>query len=114
MISPTSTLGRIVLITGCSEGGIGFHLYVCSHDSSSLVSKRTHILRCEEFVRQGCVVFAAARSVSKMAALGDSVHKLRLDVTSDEDVARAVQEVMNMVGRIDILVNNAGIESAGV
>jgi 1-acylglycerone phosphate reductase len=49
-----------------------------------------------------------------MAALGDSVHKLRLDVTSDEDVARAVQEVMNMVGRIDILVNNAGIESAGV
>jgi NAD(P)-dependent dehydrogenase (short-subunit alcohol dehydrogenase family) len=34
---------------------------------------------------------------------------LRLDVTSDESVAAAVEEVLQREGRIDLLVNNAGV-----
>src|SRR5689334_17236557 len=37
---------------------------------------------------------------------------LALDVTSDESVAAAVQEVMRLDGRIDLLVNNAGLSIA--
>jgi len=38
-----------------------------------------------------------------------SFEMLALDVTSDESVAAAVQEVMRRHGRIDLLVNNAGV-----
>jgi NADP-dependent 3-hydroxy acid dehydrogenase YdfG len=58
-------------------------------------------------------VFATARKVEKMAGLADHIQKLRMDVTSDEDILQAVQEVIAHAGRVDVLVNNAGVESAG-
>jgi NADP-dependent 3-hydroxy acid dehydrogenase YdfG len=37
-----------------------------------------------------------------------NVRKLALDVTSDQNVQGAVQEILNKEGKIDIVVNNAG------
>jgi 1-acylglycerone phosphate reductase len=61
----------------------------------------------------GCTVFASARNVDKMAALEDAIYKIRLDISSDEDVRRTVKEVIDVAGKIDIVVNNAGVDCNG-
>jgi NAD(P)-dependent dehydrogenase (short-subunit alcohol dehydrogenase family) len=69
--------------------------------------------RCQEFSKAGATVIATARNVDKMAALSGSIHKIALDVTSDESVQLAVKQAMLLAGRIDILINNAGVECCG-
>ncbi|KZT68046.1 NAD(P)-binding protein [Daedalea quercina L-15889] len=87
--------GKVVIVTGCSKGGIGFAL-------------------CEEFAAQGCKVYATARRPEAMEGFKDpNISKLKLDVTSDEDVAEAVKTVLEREGSIDILVNNAGGPCSG-
>ncbi|KAK7747732.1 NADPH-dependent 1-acyl dihydroxyacetone phosphate reductase [Diatrype stigma] len=98
---------RSVLITGCSEGGIGAAL-------------------AAEFDRRGCRVFATARDVTRMAALARAhpdIRLLALDVTSDASIAAAVAAVGAELTKgegedggdgaagpgLDILVNNAGV-----
>jgi NAD(P)-dependent dehydrogenase (short-subunit alcohol dehydrogenase family) len=54
----------------------------------------------------GYTVFGTSR---RAALIGSrSFEMLTLDVTSDESVATAVNEVIRQAGRIDVLVNNAG------
>lgn len=88
------TAPKTVLITGCSEGGIGHAL-------------------ATEFQSRGLRVFATARTVSKMASLASllSVTLLPLDVTSAESLAAAAAAVSEQTGgRLDYLVNNAGMQ----
>jgi 1-acylglycerone phosphate reductase len=88
---------KTVLITGCSDGGIGQSL-------------------AEEFARQGCHVYATARKVSSMSKLTaiPTVTLLQLDVNSQEsiDACKAYVE-KSTGGRLDVLVNNAGISYTG-
>ncbi|KAJ2659507.1 hypothetical protein IWW48_003453 [Coemansia sp. RSA 1200] len=96
----TDSARKIVLITGCSEGGIGHHL--------ALEFASTH----------GCKVYATARNTSKIPAElqrkdGDgcsAVTALELDVTSQESIDAAIAFISKDSGgkSIDILVNNAG------
>ncbi|KAI0135343.1 putative short-chain dehydrogenase/reductase [Daldinia grandis] len=83
---------KSVLITGCSEGGIGAALAL-------------------EFHAQGCQVFATARDVSKMQSLSEQgIETLALDVNSDESIAAAFATVQKATdGTLDYLINNAGI-----
>ena len=89
---------KTVLITGCSEGGLGFAL-------------------AKAFADAGYHVFASARNPSKAASLtGGSPHieLLQLDVTSAESIAACaanVHERTSKAGRrgLDVLVNNAGV-----
>jgi NAD(P)-dependent dehydrogenase (short-subunit alcohol dehydrogenase family) len=90
----------VVVITGCSSG---FGL------ATSLA-----------FARHGDRVYATMRNLAKADALRSaaeaeqlSVELLELDVTDDESVSRAVNQVVDAEGRIDILVNNAGVEHWG-
>jgi len=87
---------RVVLVTGCSSGGIGYAL-------------------CERFAAEGCRVYATARRLEAMEGL--KAHPLvklnTLDVTSDEDVRRVVDAIVAEAGRIDIVVNNAGVMGIG-
>ncbi|KAG7098971.1 hypothetical protein E1B28_000858 [Marasmius oreades] len=85
----------IVLVTGCSKGGIGFAF-------------------CEEFANKNCKVYATARALSKLEGLPENnIEKLELDVTSDSAVQDVVQKILEKEGKIDVLVNNAGMIAAG-
>jgi 1-acylglycerone phosphate reductase len=77
---------RSVLITGCSDGGLGSELAVAFHNA-------------------GCRVFATTRNVSKMSRLELlGIQTLELDVLSETSIAACVAKIDNL----DILVNNAG------
>jgi len=81
-----------VLVTGCSDGGIGSALAL-------------------EFQKRGFYVFATARDISKMSALQDlpNVSMLTLDVVKSSDIASAVELVTKQTGgTLDYLINNAG------
>jgi len=86
---------RVAFVTGCTEGGIGYHF-------------------CLKLLERGFIVYATARSLAAMEPLDHpSVRKLVLDVTSDEQVDNVVQNIINEQGKIDIMINNAGIPLAG-
>ncbi|KAJ2812141.1 hypothetical protein GGI24_006717 [Coemansia furcata] len=88
---------RVVLISGCSAGGIGHHLAL-------------------EFAAHGCRVFAGVRTLSKAQTLVENprIEAVELDVTDDASVDAAVAHVLAATGgRIDLLVNNAGIHCVG-
>jgi short-subunit dehydrogenase len=77
---------RTVLITGCSDGGLGAAL-------------------AAEFHKRGLHVYATARNPAKMEALRAlGIETLTLDVLSEE----SIQECVKQVPSLDILVNNAG------
>lgn len=82
---------KIVLITGCSSGGIGEAL-------------------AKEFHKRGLRVFATARNLAKveeLKALGLDV--IQLDVVEEESIKQAVQTVTAATGgTLDFLVNNSG------
>lgn len=52
---------------------------------------------------------AADETVSKVQETGRKGVAIRVDVSSSEQVDRAMKEVLSIFGRIDILVNNAGV-----
>lgn len=77
---------RSVLITGCSDGGLGAALAL-------------------EFHKQGLHVYATARNVSKMKGLqAHGIETLQLDVLSDSSIKACVEKLSHL----DILINNAG------
>ncbi|KAJ5620599.1 Short-chain dehydrogenase/reductase SDR [Penicillium lagena] len=77
---------RKVLITGCSDGGLGAALAIAFHEA-------------------GLEVYATARDPSKMSEIKSrGIKALRLDVQSDSSIAKCANEITEL----DILVNNAG------
>ncbi|MCL7032958.1 hypothetical protein MKW94_008989 [Papaver nudicaule] len=88
---------KVVLITGCAKGGIGYEY-------------------CKTFAEQRCLVFATDISsrIHELSGLPtENVESLELYVTSDESVKSAIAAVVKKCGKIDLLVNNAGIGSTG-
>ncbi|OVA01179.1 Short-chain dehydrogenase/reductase SDR [Macleaya cordata] len=88
---------KIVLVTGCAKGGIGYEY-------------------CKAFAEQNCHVFATdipSRIHELLDLPSENVESLELDVTSDESVKSAIETVIAKCGKIDFLINNAGIGSTG-
>lgn len=82
---------KSVLITGCSEGGLGDAL-------------------ARAFHQKGYRVFATARNPKKMAHFENlGIETVVLDVLSKESIKSAVEEVSKLAdGKLDILINNSG------
>ncbi|KAG1464274.1 hypothetical protein G6F56_005114 [Rhizopus delemar] len=85
----------IVLVTGCTEGGIGYS-----------VAKR--------FAQEGSQVIATGRRVE---ALGDlekfGCDREKLDICDHQSIESVVNKIIEKYGRIDVLVNNAGAPAIG-
>lgn len=83
------SMKKVVLVTGASSG-IGKEMAL-------------------QLVREGYIVYGAARRVEKMQDIfQNGGHVLTLDITEETSMVKAVQQVMNEQGRIDVLLNNAG------
>ena len=72
------------------------------------------------FARQGARVFlfdvdekAAEQVVNEIRAEGGKAEKIMVDVASQQQVKKSVEQVVAMAGGIDILVNNAGVAHVG-
>jgi short-subunit dehydrogenase len=92
--------GQVVWITGASAG-IGRAL-------------------AREFARRGADVAVSARRTDRLAQVVDEIEAtgrralaVACDVTRDEDVARAVDAVIERFGRVDVAVANAGFGVVG-
>lgn len=89
-------MAPVVLVTGCSAGGMGHAM-------------------CEEFAKRGCTVIATSRDVSTIGEFKDesNIRRFALDVGKDDQVVTVVREIVEQEGRIDILINNAGLITPG-
>ncbi|KAI6019170.1 hypothetical protein EDC04DRAFT_429667 [Pisolithus marmoratus] len=92
---PSHATPKVVLVTGCTTGGIGFHL-------------------CEEFADKGCIVYATSRRLETMQGFQhDTIRTMALDVTKEEDISAATRKILEEQGKIDVVVNNAGALAIG-
>ena len=86
MVAVSQEAAPVVLVTGCSQGGIGHAL-------------------CVEYAKLGAQVYATARHLSAMQSLRE-VHGcklLELDVENHEQVRLVVDRVVDEAGRIDVV-----------
>ncbi len=83
---------KTVLVTGCSDGGMGSALAMALNEA-------------------GFRVFASARNPAKLSEVQDrAIKTITLDIQNEESLQAAVQEVSSLTGgSLDVLINNAGV-----
>ncbi len=88
--------GQVVCVTGGSEG-IGLAT------ARAFAEEGAHVIIC---ARRPDKLAEAVRSISP--ANGGSIHAVRADVTSLQDIDMLIGEIQTRHARLDVLVNNAG------
>ena len=89
-----SPANKVALVTGASSG----------------MGKET----AKRLLQEGLVVYVAARRVDQMEDLRRlGAIPLKMDITVEDDVVAAVQQIQKGHGGIDVLVNNAGFGMYG-
>ena len=87
-------ISRAVLVTGCSSG----------------IGRAT----AERLAHGGWTVYASARRIEAIASLQEAgCRLLQLDVSDENSMREAVEEVERAEGAVGVLVNNAGYSQSG-
>ena len=102
MSNKESLSGKVALITGASRG-IGKEIAL-------ELSK----LGAEVFINYSSSDEKAEQVVNTIKNNGGKAHKLKFDVSKEESVSLAFDEIIKINGSIDILINNAGITRDGL
>ena len=88
---------KVWLVTGTSKG-LGLHLI-------------------KLLLSQGHKVIATSRNTDalekEITSFKENLFPVKLDITSDTAVKKAIDESIEKLGRIDVVVNNAGMHSRG-
>ncbi|MDC3176054.1 SDR family NAD(P)-dependent oxidoreductase, partial [Prochlorococcus sp. AH-716-D13] len=102
MSNTESLTGKVALITGASRGiGKEIALELSKSGAEVIINYSSSDEKAEEVV-------------NLIKESGGNVHKLKFDVSKEESVSRAFEEIIKINGAIDILVNNAGITRDGL
>jgi len=102
MSNTDSLSGKVALITGASRG-IGKEI--------ALELSR---LGAEVFINYSSSDEKAEEVVNLIKKSGGKAHKLKFDVSKEDSVNLAFEEIIKINGTIDILINNAGITRDGL
>ena len=102
MSNTDSLSGKVALITGASRG-IGKEI--------ALELSR---LGAEVFINYSSSDEKAEEVVNLIKKSGGKAHKLKFDVSKEDSVSLAFEEIIKINGTIDILINNAGITRDGL
>jgi NAD(P)-dependent dehydrogenase (short-subunit alcohol dehydrogenase family) len=96
MRDPFDLSGRVVLVTGASQGlGRRFAAVLAEHGAAvALAARQQHKLRALE---------------REIADRGGRVASVTLDVTDQGSIEGAIATVEDVLGPIDVLINNAGV-----
>ncbi|PGH17395.1 hypothetical protein AJ80_04851 [Polytolypa hystricis UAMH7299] len=98
MASPNA---KVVLVTGANSD-IGYETVKALLESD----KPHHVILCSRDVEKGNI--AMEQLLKECPNVTNTVELLQLDVTSDESIEKAYENVKSSPGRLDVLVNNAG------
>mgnify|MGYP001122946098 FL=1 len=94
--------GRVAVITGASRGiGRALALRLAREGADIVVAAKSE----QSTEKLPGTIYETAAEVER---LGRRALPVRVDVRSEEDVARMAEQAMERFGRIDILINNAG------
>ena len=102
MSNTESLSGKVALITGASRG-IGREIALG-------LSK----LGAEVYINYSSSDEKAEEVVNSIKKTGGKAQKLKFDVSKEESVSSAFEDILKISGSIDILVNNAGITRDGL
>ena len=94
--------GRVAIITGASRGiGKALALRLAEEGADIVAAAKSE----QSTEKLPGTIYETAEAVEN---LGRRALPVRVDVRSEQDVARMAEQAMERFGRIDILINNAG------
>ena len=97
-----SLSGKVALITGASRGiGKSIAIELSKSGAEVVINYSSSDEKAEEVVNE-------------IKESGGKAHKLKFDVSKEDSVSKAFEEIIKINGSIDILVNNAGITKDGL
>ena len=102
MLKTDSLSGKVALVTGASRG-IG-----------KAIALELSKLGAEVVINYSASDEKAEEVINKIKESGGKAHKLKFDVSKEDAVSKAFDEIIKINGSVDILVNNAGITKDGL